>query len=143
MNNSCGFSASPPTPITTKTGIVRDMPNFENMESFGYTLLQTPLESLIISYPIQGLKSALDEIPQESLSEDFSQSFSESISKEKENEDEEENESEENESGEKEIKIKEKHFVLICVPIEYKEILSETLLQVSDIEGAEIIESNE
>jgi hypothetical protein len=74
--------------ITTKTGIVRDMPNFENMESFGYTLLQTPLESLIISYPIQGLKSALDEIPQESLSEDFSQSFSESISKEKENEDE-------------------------------------------------------
>ncbi len=29
--------------ITTKTGVVRDMPNFENMESFGYTLLQTPL----------------------------------------------------------------------------------------------------
>ena len=76
--------------ITTKTGIVRDMPNFENMESFGYTLLQTPLESLIISYPIQGLKSALDEIPQESLSEDFSQSFSESSSLENENEEEEE-----------------------------------------------------
>ena len=75
--------------ITTKTGIVRDMPNFENMESFGYTLLQTPLESLIISYPIQGLKSALDEIPQESLSEDFSQSFSESNSLEDENEEEE------------------------------------------------------
>ena len=74
--------------ITTKTGIVRDMPNFENMESFGYTLLQTPLESLIISYPIQGLKSALDEIPQESLSEDFSQSFSESNSLEDENEEE-------------------------------------------------------
>ena len=75
--------------ITTKTGVVRDMPNFENMESFGYTLLQTPLESLIISYPIQGLKSALDEIPQESLSEDFSQSFSESISLENENEEDE------------------------------------------------------
>ena len=74
--------------ITTKTGVVRDMPNFENMESFGYTLLQTPLESLIISYPIQGLKSALDEIPQESLSEDFSQSFSESNSLEDENEEE-------------------------------------------------------
>ena len=73
--------------ITTKTGIVRDMPNFENMESFGYTLLQTPLESLIISYPIQGLKSAIDEIPQESLSEDFSQSFSEL--KENENEEDE------------------------------------------------------
>jgi hypothetical protein len=66
--------------ITTKTGIVRDMPNFENMESFGYTLLQTPLESLIISYPIQGLKSILDEIPEERLLDDFSPSFSESIS---------------------------------------------------------------
>jgi len=76
--------------ITTKTGVVRDMPNFENMESFGYTLLQTPLESLIISYPIQGLKSAIDEIPQESLSEDFSPSFSESSSKEQEEEVEEE-----------------------------------------------------
>ena len=63
--------------ITTKTGVVRDMPNFENMESFGYTLLQTPLESLIISYPIQGLKSAIDEIPSENISEDFSQGFSE------------------------------------------------------------------
>jgi hypothetical protein len=75
--------------ITTKTGIVRDMPNFENMESFGYTLLQTPLESLIISYPIQGLKSAIDEIPQESLSEDFSQSFSEMSSLENVNEEDE------------------------------------------------------
>jgi hypothetical protein len=34
--------------ITTKTGVVKDMPSFENMESFGYTLLQTPLESLIV-----------------------------------------------------------------------------------------------
>ena len=65
--------------ITTKTGVVRDMPTFENMESFGYTLLQTPLESLIISYPVPGLKSILDEIPGENLSEDFSPSFSESI----------------------------------------------------------------
>lgn len=72
--------------ITTKTGVVRDMPSFENMESFGYTMLQTPLESLIISYPIQGLKSAIDEIPQESLSEEFSQSFSETNSLEEEKE---------------------------------------------------------
>ena len=63
--------------ITTKTGIVRDMPNFENMESFGYTLLQTPLESLIISYPIQGLKSAIDEMPPEKISKEFAKSFSE------------------------------------------------------------------
>ena len=65
--------------ITTKTGIVRDMPDFENMESFGYTLLQTPLESLIISYPVPGLKAVLDDIPEESVAEDFSPSFSESI----------------------------------------------------------------
>ena len=78
--------------ITTKTGIVRDMPNFENMESFGYTLLQTPLESLIISYPIQGLKLAIDEMPSEKLSEDFSPSFSELSSKENDEEKEEEEE---------------------------------------------------
>jgi hypothetical protein len=63
--------------ITTKTGIVKEMPSFENMESFGYTLLQTPLESLIISYPVPGLKELLDEIPVETMSDDFSQSFSE------------------------------------------------------------------
>ena len=64
--------------ITTKTGVVKEMPSFENMETFGYTLLQTPLESLIISYPVPGLKEVLDEIPSESFSEDFSPSFSES-----------------------------------------------------------------
>lgn len=63
--------------ITTKTGIVKEMPSFENMESFGYTLLQTPLESLIISYPVPGLKELLDEIPADTMSDDFSQSFSE------------------------------------------------------------------
>jgi hypothetical protein len=75
--------------ITTKTGIVRDMPNFENMESFGYTLLQTPLESLIISYPIQGLKSAIDEMPPEKISKEFAKSFSENNALE--NDEEEEN----------------------------------------------------
>jgi len=75
--------------ITTKTGIVRDMPSFENMESFGYTLLQTPLEALIISYPVPGLKTILDEIPSEKLSDDFSESFSE-LSFEDEDEDEDE-----------------------------------------------------
>jgi hypothetical protein len=85
--------------ITTKTGVVRDMPSFENMESFGYTLLQTPLEALIISYPIQGLKSILDEMPPDKLSDEFSQSFSESISEEPE-ETEESEESEESEETE-------------------------------------------
>jgi hypothetical protein len=63
---------------TTKTGIVRDMPSFETMESFGYNLLQTPLESLIISYPVPGLKSILERLPEDSYSEEFSASFSES-----------------------------------------------------------------
>jgi len=58
--------------ITTKTGVKREMPNFENMESFGYTLLQNPLESLIISYPIDNLKQALKDITKESESEDES-----------------------------------------------------------------------
>jgi hypothetical protein len=74
--------------ITTKTGIVRDMPSFENMESFGYTLLQTPLESLIISYPIQGLKSAIDEMSPEKISQEFAKSFS-STNENEEDEDEE------------------------------------------------------
>ena len=63
--------------ITTKTGIIKEMPSFENMEAFGYTLLQIPLESLIISYPVHGLKEILDEIPEDTFSEDFTPSFSE------------------------------------------------------------------
>jgi hypothetical protein len=53
------------------------MPSFENMESFGYTLLQTPLESLIISYPVPALKQLLDDMPKESLSQEIAPSFSE------------------------------------------------------------------
>lgn len=74
--------------ITTRTGIVKELPSFENMESFGYTLLQVPLESLIISYPIRGLKAALDRMPAESLSEELAPSFSESISNGDEDEEE-------------------------------------------------------
>jgi hypothetical protein len=72
--------------ITTKTGIIKEMPSFENMEAFGYTLLQIPLESLIISYPVPGLKEILDDIPKETFSDDFSDSFSDLSSKEKEEE---------------------------------------------------------
>ena len=61
--------------ITTKKGVVREMPNFENMESFGYTLLQTPLESLIISYPYEGLKHEIDAIPKEKLPSKFDEEF--------------------------------------------------------------------
>jgi hypothetical protein len=65
--------------VTTNKGVVRDMPSFENMESFGYTLLQTPLESLIISYPIPGLKDMLDDLPEEQYSNEFMPRFSEEV----------------------------------------------------------------
>ena len=80
--------------ITTKTGIVREMPSFENMESFGYTLLQTPIESLIISYPIAGLKNILEELPVEKFSEELSPSFSESVSEDEEKEEDKDEEEE-------------------------------------------------
>jgi hypothetical protein len=60
--------------FTTKTGVKREMPNFENMESFGYTLLQNPLESLIISYPVDNLKKALENISKDSESLESSKS---------------------------------------------------------------------
>jgi len=54
---------------TTKTGVVREMPSFENMEAFGYTLLQIPLEALNIVYPMEGLESVVENMePIESLS---------------------------------------------------------------------------
>jgi len=54
---------------TTKTGVVREMPSFENMESFGYTLLQIPLEALNIVYPMEGLERVVENVePIETLS---------------------------------------------------------------------------
>ena len=47
---------------TTKTGEVKEMPSFENMEAFGYTLLQIPIEALNIVYPIDGLDEAVEDI---------------------------------------------------------------------------------
>jgi hypothetical protein len=63
--------------ITTKTGDVRNMPNFENMDSFGYTLLQTPLQTLIISYPYEKLKSIITQIADntEQQSAEFDEEF--------------------------------------------------------------------
>jgi superfamily II DNA or RNA helicase len=54
--------------ITTKQGVVKDMPTFDNMESFGYTLLQIPLEALNIIYPMEGLREAVEKIPPINLS---------------------------------------------------------------------------
>jgi hypothetical protein len=63
--------------ITTKYGAIREMPSFTNMEKFGYTLLQTPLESLIISYPVPGLKDILEDMPVQNETDKFSPSFDE------------------------------------------------------------------
>ena len=46
---------------TNAYGVEIQMPSFENMESFGYTLLQQPLESLNIVYP----SSSMDKIIQD------------------------------------------------------------------------------
>ena len=44
---------------------IRDkMPSFSDMDTFGYKVLQMPIESLIISYPHNKLKGVIDEIPQ-------------------------------------------------------------------------------
>jgi superfamily II DNA or RNA helicase/ferredoxin len=57
----------------------RELPSFTEMDSFGYNMLQMPLESLIISYPFYGLKKLLDDIPPQRFSDDFSPSFSETL----------------------------------------------------------------
>ena len=47
----------------TKQGKLIEMPSFDNMEAFGYTLLQTPLEALNIVYPnkyIDSLKTTTE-----------------------------------------------------------------------------------
>ena len=67
---------------TTKKGVIREMPSFENMESFGYTLLQIPIEALNIVYPIEGLEESLENIL---AIEDYTESPESSISAEEEN----------------------------------------------------------
>jgi superfamily II DNA or RNA helicase len=49
--------------VTTAKGQVRNMPTFQNMESFGYTLLQIPVQCLIIAYPMDGLREYVASIP--------------------------------------------------------------------------------
>ena len=69
--------------ITTKKGSVREMPSFENMESFGYTLLQIPLESLIISYPMSNLKNIMEKSPKEKYSDELEEKETKSSNNEK------------------------------------------------------------
>lgn len=44
----------------TAMGNIRELPSFENMESFGYTLLQAPLEALNMVYPTPEVDSMLE-----------------------------------------------------------------------------------
>lgn len=43
----------------------KEMPNFQNMDSFGYTMLQRPLEALNIVYPLEDEKTLEDTDPKE------------------------------------------------------------------------------
>ena len=43
-------------------GDSRKMPTFENMETFGYTILQLPIESLIMVYPVDGLEEFAERV---------------------------------------------------------------------------------
>ena len=43
-------------------GDSRKMPTFENMETFGYTMLQLPIESLIMVYPVDGLEEFVERV---------------------------------------------------------------------------------
>ena len=52
-------------------GEMREMPTFENMESFGYTLLQSPLSSLNIVYPNQELDKLLGSRDKSNTTPDF------------------------------------------------------------------------
>jgi hypothetical protein len=55
MNNLRNRSSQ----MYNKTGKLITLPNFENLDAFGYTLLQIPLEALNIVYPNQKLDSIL------------------------------------------------------------------------------------
>ena len=45
--------------VTTKEGAERNMPSFENMERFGYTLLRRPIQALNIVYPSAELEQMI------------------------------------------------------------------------------------
>lgn len=127
--------------ITTKKGVVREMPSFENMDSFGYTLLQMPLEALNIVYPLDTLDNAIKNVKpvtdfsDESLSQslgssNFSEDSIEVVVKKKppvKSEDktkDEEDESEEDESEEEDKKETGKVLELTRQPSSEKSISS-------------------
>ena len=63
--------------ITTKKGQTREMQSFIDMKKFGYTLLQIPLDSLIISYPSDKIKNVIKNIPENEYTEDLAENIAE------------------------------------------------------------------
>lgn len=57
--------------MTTAQGQVREMPSFENMDSFGYTYLKEPLEALNIVYPSIDFNERLEGEPTEDIISDM------------------------------------------------------------------------
>jgi hypothetical protein len=55
--------------LVTKFGEEREMPSFENMESFGYTYLLKPLEALDIVFPNQDLDKNSTSVDSEDFNE--------------------------------------------------------------------------
>jgi hypothetical protein len=62
----------------TSLGDIRELPSFENMESFGYTLLQTPIESLNMVYPNPDIEKM---IANKTKTDDVMDSYTNAISK--------------------------------------------------------------
>ncbi len=54
----------------TKTGDYREMPSFENMEAFGYSILSTPLELLNMIYPSPELDALMTKEPSTVINEE-------------------------------------------------------------------------
>lgn len=83
------------------------MPSFAAMETFGYKVLQTPIESLIISYPHNELKRLIDQIEPEKYS-DAVDDTSESVDIESEDQEFEEQQGDEGEDGEESAPVVER-----------------------------------
>jgi superfamily II DNA or RNA helicase len=54
---------APEADSASDLSVVSEMPSFENMETFGFKLLQKPLEALIMIYPVKGMQEYAESLP--------------------------------------------------------------------------------
>ena len=54
---------APDADSSVDLSVVSEMPSFENMETFGFKLLQKPLEALIMIYPVKGMQEYAESLP--------------------------------------------------------------------------------